>query len=244
MPSVPASDGLAARQEQVLKHLRELPLAPIPPLRAEQLTAPPVAYRLVKWIPLFGLALSFCFLLYLPFIKVHDMWDSSVPLRTGSSVRLLTTASQAIRFGGERGTLVLQGPAKLEFDRLDRRFLGGGVEAKLFLHEGELLFQTRPGGRHWIQIRVPGMTVQAKGTQLLIGHHPERGSRLRVLEGTVEVLPKGGEWQELSTGAELTVRPNGSVAREFSMEESQGADLLPLLPSPLPLRRLLWREEG
>ena len=250
---------LTPRQEAALARLKALPVPPAPVVDISLLVKPPVGHRFFPMgLLLTGTALFFCLLL-LPFIKVPETWTGAMTIRSGSVIQLLTEGTQVIRLPQE-GTLVLQGPAALEFRRLSRRLVSGKREGDLRLKEGELFLQMDPALPKLILIQTPLMAIQVKGTRFVIGHRPDQGSRLQVIDGSVWARLVGSQkgWERIPAGMELTVTSNGEVQRKAlepkkgSAQKNSPGITMPIVqndpnpaerPAPSGLRRALWHEE-
>lgn len=251
-------EGLSVKQENLLRRMRTLEVPPMPaPDPALLLQDRPLRYRVLslgaRRLALLLIVLLIGGILFYGMARVPQVWQGVVPFRSGSVAQLLTEGRQTIRLPGGQGTLILEGPAILQMNQLSRNLLSGRCEAKLLLQQGDLFLQARAGRPKLIQIQTPLLTLQVTGTQLWVGHRPELGSRIMVLEGEVQVKAGHSTWQPLPARVELTVSPEGRIRRrDLSGQEPSVWEDTPLsTPSDGAAgsdsrsnQRLLWHEEG
>ena len=192
------------------------------------------------------------------FSYVPETWESSFPIRSGSIIQLLTGGTQVVGLPRGQGTLTLEGPAVLAFKDLRRNRFSGRHEGSLLLDRGEFLFRAHTDSPKQLLLHTPLMTVRVTGTELVLGHHPDQGSCLCVLEGKVLVKKQGGtDWEPVQERMQLTVTPDGKMQRQPIPNEWR------VEPLPLPadsrtgflsdkpeqesppgeLRRFLWYEK-
>ncbi len=258
-----AQDELTLRQQGALASLRRIPISGAPPLRAEGLRQPPWGYRYGPW----GVAVTaglIASIVVWPRLTIQQVWQGSLPLRSGSAIQLVEPSSETIRLPQGEGTLTLQGPARLAIQRLERRLITGRTRASLQLDYGDLILQVAPGLPKLLEIRTPLLAVRITGTEVLIGHRPDEGSRVLVVRGTVLTqIPPQRSWQPLPAGMVLTINAEGRVLRytagpllghtTSSANGRAGETALPRQSSPSTspssnarwpdLLRMLWREE-
>jgi len=238
--------NLTVRQEKALEQLKRLPVPPAPVIPKASLV--PVS-AWVRWGPAGGLLLA-AVLIGLAFVRL--------PLAEGGSHWRISEGLQTIHLPLGNTTLILQSPADLEVRRLDRRLLSGRLEADLLLRKGDLFLEADPRVPKQILIQTPLLQARITGTQLLIGHRPEGGSRLVVLRGNVQVKTPGGAWGKLPAGEELTVRLDGTALRRPIQSAFNPAQLSlrgAVVPEAISsssssstgssgeLRRLIWHEQ-
>lgn len=237
--------NLSHRQAQVLEQLKKLHVPPAPHISKASLVPAPAWYR---WKPA-GLLLLVAAVIALPFIRL--------PLTQNGSHLVFSQGFQTLTLPVGKTMLVLQSPADLKIQHLQRHLLSGRLEAELLLEKGELFLEADPFLPKQILIQTPLLQARITGTQLLIGHQPEEGSRLMVLRGTVHVKTETGTWEPLPAGEELTVRTDGTSLRRVFETRFDPAFLQvkPILPDAVPtesspadeqpnqLRRLIWHEQ-
>lgn len=194
--------NLSVRQERALEELKRMPVPPAPAILKASLVQAPLW---VRWAPA-GAVLLAAALIGLVFVRL--------PLTESGSHVVISEGLQTIHLADGNTTLILQSPADLQVRRLDRRLLSGRLEADFLLRKGDLFLEADPHLPKQILIQTPLLQARITGTQLLIGHRPEEGSRLVVLRGRVQVKPIGGAWSKLPAGEELTVRSDGRVLRQ------------------------------
>lgn len=256
---VGANGGLNRRQERLLEQMSRIP-APRPPLlRKETLIEPPWVYRLLPWAgPMGGILLLVAGFLYVPSLTIPESWGGSLPLRSGQMLSLPAERSQAVTLPQIQGMLILQGPGEIQVERLSRRLISGYREGAWRLTHGQLYFDAESHTPKQILIHTPLLTVRVTGTQFLLGHELERGSRLVVVRGFVEVKPWHGQsqWELLPAGVVLSMTPQGKMERqilrqEFPLDDFRlpavarrfGSSSVPDDAKAPDLRRLLWHEE-
>lgn len=242
-----ANVELSKRQEQALERVTGLPVPPAPPISKAVLIRVPGWYRAA---PAFGALLFAILLVSVVFI--------SFPLSESGSRLMLSEGRQTIHLPVGGTTLILQSPADLRIEKMRRRFLSGRLEAELVLGKGELFLEADPKAPKLILIRTPFLQARITGTQLLMGHQPETGSRLVVLRGKVQAKTTPGGWELVPAGEELTVGPDRTVVRRpirpAFMLQAPGArapgtdrssrDSEPVSPDDSRmLRRVIWHEQ-
>lgn len=238
--------NLSVRQEKALERLKQIPVPPAPAIPKGSLVQVPGWYR---WAPVGGVLLAAA-LVGLAFVRL--------PLTESGSHVVISQGLQTIHLPLGKTTLILQSPAELQVRRLDRHLLSGRLEADLLLRKGDLFLEADPRAPKQILIQTPLLQARITGTQLLVGHRPEEGSRLVVLRGKVQVRTPGGAWSPLPVGEELTVRPDGIVLRRpiqsafdpaqlqvqpDAEEATRDSEPTSSNDSAGMLRRMIWHEE-
>ncbi len=243
-----ADVDLTLRQKKALEQITGMPVPPAPPIPKAVLIRVPGWYRAA---PAGGVFLAAVLLASLAFV--------SFPLSENGSRLMFSEGRQTIHLPVGRTTLTLQSPADLRIEKMQRQFLSGRLEAELILGKGELFLEADPKAPKRILIQTPFLQARITGTQLLIGHQPETGSRLVVLRGKVQVKTFTGGWELLPAGEELTVGPDRTVMRRpiqasFDPHELETLShavteqsAVPESPNPdgaeKTLHRLIWHEQ-
>lgn len=249
---------LNPRQEKALQRLRQAP-APRPPLLKEAaLTRLPLRYRLISFAAPLGLLLLIAGVLLAPFLTLPESWGTSLSLKAGGVIQVDQEKSLALDLPQIKGLIVFQGPGQMKVERLSRCFISGRKEAEFTLQKGQLYFDADPMIPKQILIHTPLLTIRVTGTQFLLGHETEQGSRLVVVRGEVEAMPHlgSGGWEPVPAGMILSVTPQGTIERQLLKKELPLDDFrLPVVskrfgsssgPEEEPsvnLHRILWHEE-
>ena len=242
---------LTPRQQEALEQLKVMPIPSAPALELALLREPPWGYRFLTPGPLLIVGMGFLLLtlFVLPYATLPESWLGPVVLKSGSAITLAAGKNCEIQLPRSQGICILQGPAHLAIDRISRNLLTGQMEAALKLSYGDLFLKVDPAQPKRIQIQTPLLWVRITGTELLVGHRPQDGSRVWVMRGTVwmKLSTDSGNWEPLMSGMEYATTPAGSALRKsYSSEES-----FPPLPEnkqeekalPLNITGLLWHEE-
>ncbi|MBI3615778.1 MAG: FecR domain-containing protein [Candidatus Omnitrophica bacterium] len=250
---------LTKRQQGALERLKLMPTPSAPALRPALLLEAPWIYRFLTPERVFITAAGFLLLALfaLPYASVPENWLGPVVLHSGSTITLAAGKNCEIQLPRDEGICILQGPAHLSISRISRDLLTGQMEAAMELNYGDLYLKVDPASAKRIQIQTPLIAVRITGTELLVGHRPEEGSRVWVTRGMVSVRSGDGsqEWEPLTSGMELSKTPQGQVLRQpySSLGKPSGRmdDLELKLPgmeeessAPLDITRLLWHEES
>lgn len=248
---------LNQRQEKALERLCQAPVPRPPLLKGVALTNPPFRYRLIPFAVPVGLLLLSAGVLLTPFLTLPERWGGALSLKSGQALQLSEERTLAVELPQIQGRILFQGPGRMEVKRVGRRLISGLREGKFALAEGQLYFEAEPSSPKQVLIHTPLLTIRVTGTQFLLGHQAQQGSRLVVVQGVVEVMPgTHGEWEPIPAGMILSVTPQGLIEREMLRKELSLDDFrLPAVnrrfgfspePEEVPqvdLRRLLWREE-
>lgn len=252
------AEGLTAKQEKALAHLRRMPVPDPPLLQKGTLLQPPWIYRLIPFSAYAAGLFLIAGVVSLPFLGIPESWGAALFLKSGRVVELSGDRTMALDLPQIKGRMILQGPTRVQVKSLHRRLLSGRREGEFALAEGQLYFEAEPISPKQVLIHTPLLTVRVTGTEFLLGHQVQQGSRLVVVQGDVEALPLGsrGEWEWVPAGMIFSVTPEGLIEREVLRKElplddfrlpavgqrfgsSSGPDETP----PVNLRSLLWHEE-
>lgn len=250
------NEDLTVKQKRALERLKEQAIPAPAPLQPQSLVLPPLEYRVGIWLWQFGVPAFFLlFLSVFPWIQVPEVWSGKMDLKSGSVIQLLTQGSQTVNLPRGQGKAILEGPATLEFQRLRRHLLSGRMSGELQLMEGGLFLRAKSAIPKEILIRTPLVVVRVTGTQLFVGHDPEGGSRVLVIEGKVAVKRDiDAAWKPLEAGKKLVVHPDGtftlqkilgpsSFVRPEQAVQAPADAQLPADDDSAVWWRLLWHEE-
>ena len=235
------------RQQQVLRALRRLPIPPPPPLAPDFLKGAPLGYRLLSHRALLFAGFVFLTLFSAPLLTLPENWSGTVLLKSGVPIELEPGKTAAFALPRSQGTVILQGPARLTADHLGRNLFSAQVEGTLRLDYGDLFLKAHAGIPKQIFVETPLLHVRVTGTQLLVGHRPDQGSRVRVIEGSVFVHRVGdpARWRKLSADMELAATPQGLLFRNpiHGASRESGTPFSPEDEPVISLGRTLWHEE-
>lgn len=202
-------EEMTVRQLQALRRLALTPVAAsVPRIPPEALKPIPWWFRAEQAAPLLWAALIFCPLL-LAFVHLPQNWSGPIAVKSGTIIELATQGTHPVYLPAGKGTFLLEGPGSVEFRRIRRHLLTGRDEGTIVLREGTLWFDGRSHSPKQIDLQTPLLSLRITGTQFLLEHRPLEGTRLRVLEGSVEVMELGG-WIRIAAGEKIWIDPAGN----------------------------------